>query len=89
MTITSLRKPKITYQQLLKEVRALPPRQQQKLHNELWQATGLHFIRPSHSAAAIRRGQRLAKAIQAELAKTVTGTLDDTMRQMRGRSWSS
>ena len=46
MTITSLRKPKITYQQLLKEVRALPPRQQQKLRNELWQATGLHFIRP-------------------------------------------
>ena len=89
MTIVSPRKPKLTYQQLLKEVRALPPRQQQKLRDTLLQETGLYLVRPSHSAAAIRRGQRLAKAIQAELAKTVTGTLDDTMRQMRGRSWSS
>ncbi len=89
MTIISPRKSvKLSYQQLLKAVRALPPRQQQQLREVLMPTEGVYLVRPSRSASAVRRGQRMAKAIQSQLAKATTGTLEETMKQLRGRSWS-
>ncbi|MBI5714862.1 MAG: hypothetical protein HZC38_15800 [Chloroflexi bacterium] len=48
MTIISPRKSvKLSYQQLLKAVRALPPRQQQQLREVLMPTAGVYLVRPS------------------------------------------
>ena len=88
MTTLTRRKSKLTLQQLLDAARELPPVDQRHLRDELAKMVGLQLVRPTATPAAIRRGKRLAKAVRAELAKTTTGSLDEAMQSLRGRSWS-
>ena len=87
MTLT-LRKKKVSYQQILNAARQLPPTQQHKLSNALAQASDVRIISPSGDALAMRRGQRLAKQIHRKLSASIAESLDETMSKMRGRSWS-
>jgi hypothetical protein len=67
----------------------LSPQEQRRLRAELEKSAGVYLVRPTDNAAAIRRGRRLAKAVQAELAVTASDSLDETMIRLRGQSWSS
>ena len=83
MTTVTRRRARLTYQQVLGAIRQLPAEDQQRLRHELENPGSVLVIRPSANSSTIRRGRRLAKAIQAELAKRQTGSLDDTMRSLR------
>jgi len=82
------RKPRLSWQQVLQAVQQLSPQEQRHLRVELDETPGVHLVRPTGNAAAIRRGRRLAKAIQAELAATANDSLDEAMIRLRGQSWS-
>jgi len=88
--MTTLTRPKKrpTYAQVLEIARGLSPAEQRRLRDELAKSAGVQLVRPTASAAAQRQGRRLAKVIRAELADTVTTSLDDAMRDLRGRAWS-
>jgi len=58
------------------------------LRDELARMVGVQLVRPAASRASVRRGRRLAKTVRAELLKSVTGSLDEAMRRLRGQSWS-
>jgi hypothetical protein len=73
----------------LKDVRALPLADQSRLRAELDKTPRVYIMRPTGSPAAIRRGRRLAAEIRKELAEKETGTLEETMTRLPGRSWSS
>ncbi len=88
MASLTRKKPKPSLKQLLAAVRELPPADQRRLRDELAKLAGVQLVRPASSAVAVRRGRRLAKTIRAELAKSITGSLDETMSQLRGRAWS-
>jgi len=90
MTTLTHPKKRPTYAQALAMARRLSPAEQRRLRDELARSSGVQLVRPngSASAEARRQGRRLAKVIRAELAKSVTNSLDETMRQLRGRSWS-
>jgi hypothetical protein len=84
MTTVLTPKKKITYAQALRLVRQLAPAEQRRLRDELTlqrclASVGVYLVRPNSSANAIRRGRRLAKTIQAELAAAVTASLDETI----------
>ena len=86
--VMTRRKPRLTYRQVLKNVRALPLPDQDRLRAELDKTPRVYIMRPTGSPAAIRRGRRLAAEIRKELEGKVTGTLEETMIRLRGRSWS-
>jgi hypothetical protein len=78
-----------SYHQVLKDVRASPLADQSRLRAELDKTPRVYIMRPTGSPAAIRRGRRLAAEIRKQLAEKETGTLEETMIRLRGRSWSS
>ena len=80
---------RLTYRQVLKEVRALSPADQERLRAELGQELRVFIMRPTRSPAAIRRGRKLAAEIRKEFAEKQTTTLEETMRELRGFAWSS
>jgi hypothetical protein len=86
---TLTRKPKLSLQQVLQAVQELSPQEQRRLRDELAKSAGIYLVRPTSNAASIRRGRRLAKAVQAELAVTAGDSLDEAMLRLRGQSWSS
>ncbi len=88
--MTTLTRPKKrpTYTQVLEVARRLSPAEQRRLRDDLAQSSGIQLVRPTGSATARRAGRRLAKAIRTELADTATASLDETMRELRGRAWS-
>jgi len=86
--VMTRRKPRLTYRQVLENVRALPLAEQNRLRAELDKTRRVYIMRPTGSPAAIRRGRRLAAEIRKELEGKVTGTLEETMIRLRGRSWS-
>ncbi len=88
MAILTRRKPRLSWQQVLRAVQDLSPQEQRRLRDELAKSAGVYLARPTGNAAAIRRGRRLAKAIQAELAVTAANSLDETMTRLRGQAWS-
>jgi hypothetical protein len=88
MTTLTPPKKRPTYNQVLKIARRLSPTEQRRLRDELAKMSGIQLIRPNASASARRQGRRLARAIRAELAEAVAHSLDEAMRQLRGRSWS-
>ena len=88
MATLTRKKAKPAYQKILEAARELSLADQRRLHDELAKMVGVQLRRPAATPAAVRRGRRLAKAVRAELAKSVTGSLDETMRSLRGRSWS-
>ncbi len=88
MATMTRKKAKPAYQKILEAAHDLSLADQRRLRDELAKMVGVQVVRPAATAAAVRRGRRLAKAVRAELAKSVTGSLDETMRSLRGRSWS-
>ena len=52
------------------------------------QRVGVRLEYPDRDPSAIAAGTRLAEEIQASLASVVTGSFDDEMKSLRGRSWS-
>ncbi len=88
MSIQLQKKDKSAYRKILEAARELPPAEQRRLRDELARSSGVQLVRPNGSAEARRQGRRLVKAIRAELAESVTNSVDETMRQLRGRSWS-
>ncbi len=86
--VMSRHKTRATYRQVLKDVRALPPADQNRLRSELEKMPSVYIMRPTRSPAAIRRGRRLAAQIRKQLKTKMKGTLEDTMHQLRGRAWS-
>lgn len=87
--VMTKRKPRLTYKQVLANVRALPLADQNRLRAELDKTPSVYILRPTGSPAAKRRGKRLADEIKKELATKDLGTLEETMIRLRGRSWSS
>jgi hypothetical protein len=88
MTTLTRNKAKPAYQKILEAARDLSLADQRRLRDELANMVGVQLVRPAATPAAVRRGRRLAKAVRVELAKSVTGSLDEAMRSLRGRSWS-
>lgn len=88
MTTISRSPKRPTYAQVLDVARRLSPADQRRLRDELEKLAGVQLARPDNSSAARRRGRRMAQAIRAELAESVSGSLNDAMRDMRGRAWS-
>ena len=89
MTTLTRKKPKLTWQEVWQSVQMLSPQEQRRLRDELAKSAGVYLARPTGQAAAARRGRRLAKTIQAELAAAPTDSLDETMTRLRGQAWSS
>ncbi len=85
--VMTKRKPRITYRQVLENVRALPLADQARLRAELEKTPSVYVLRPTGKPAAIRRGRRLAAQIRKELEGKETGTLEETMCQLHGRSY--
>ena len=89
MTTLTSRKTKLSWHQVLQAVQELSPQDQRRLRDELAKSAGVYLARPTGSVAAVRRGRRLAKVVQAELVVSASDSLNETMIRLRGRSWSS
>ena len=78
-----------TYQKVFSEVLRLSRRDQRKLQGELARLTGVVLVRPAKTSAAILSARKLADEVRKEV-KALAGkeSLDDAMRQLRGRAWS-
>jgi prevent-host-death family protein len=61
------------YQQLLEAERTL---------------SGLYLAQPDRSAEARQYGQSLARQVRDEMETSLSGSLDEIMASLRGRSWS-
>lgn len=85
--ITTHRKPRPTYKQVLETIRALSPADQRRLRAELTKVSNVYILRPTGSPNAVRRGRRLAAQIRKQVSAATSGTLEETMQRLRGRSW--
>jgi len=87
MTTYTRKRP--TYKATFDLARQLSPRDQRRLRAELAKLSSVHVVRPSHDPKVIHlarlRADEIRKIVQSATAKQ---TLDDGMRQLRGRSWS-
>jgi hypothetical protein len=52
------------------------------------QSVGVQLEYPNRAPSAVAAGMRLAEEIQSSLASAVTGSFDNEMKSLRGRSWS-
>jgi hypothetical protein len=76
------------YKQVFSEAMQLSLRDQRKLREELAKLEGVTLIQPAKTPSAIRSARKLADQIRKKLQATSGQSLDDTMRRLRGRSWS-
>jgi len=78
-----------TYSEALELARQLSLRDQKRLRAELAKLSGVSLVHPSRDPKKIRLARLLAgkirKTVQSATAKQ---SLDESMRQLRGRSWS-
>lgn len=82
------KKLRLTFREVVEAAKALSPMEQMALKNELDQESKVYVQMPESSLEAIARGRQLAAEIREELKDKVTGTLDEMMSSLRGRSWS-
>jgi hypothetical protein len=77
------------YREALELARQLSLRDQRRLRAELAKLSSTKLVRPSRDPKVILSARLLADEIRKTM-KSVTAkqTLDDGMRQLRGRSWS-
>ena len=61
-------------------------RYQQLLRAE---AARQYLVPPDRSPEAVAQGKQLAAQVRQELANSLDGSLEETMADLRGRSWSS
>jgi hypothetical protein len=88
MATLTRRKSRLSWHQVLQAVQEMSPQEQRRLRAELEKSAGVYLVRPTGNAAAIRRGCRLAKAVQVELAVAAKDSLDETMLRQRGQAQS-
>lgn len=87
--MTTYTRKRTTYRETLELARRLSLRDQARLRAELAKLSGVTLVRPSHDAKKIRSARVLAGKIRRVVqSATAKQTLDETMRQLRGRSWS-
>jgi hypothetical protein len=78
-----------TYKTALELARQLSLRDQRRLRAELAKLSNAKLVRPSHDPKVIRSARLLADEIRkTAYSATAKQSLDDGMRQLRGRSWS-
>lgn len=77
-----------SYREVLEYVHQLSQKDQQRLREELAKPSSVKLVPPNKSASAIRKARKLADAVRKELQNTSEKSLDQTMRELRGRSWS-
>lgn len=79
----------ITYREALELARQLSLRDQNRLRAELAKLSGVTLAQPARDPQKIKSARVLAGKVR-KLVESATAkqTLDDTMRQLRGRSWS-
>jgi len=77
-----------TYKATFDLARQLSPRDQRRLLAELAKLSGVKLVAPNRTTRAIQLGRNLADQIRTELQSVKMPSLDEAMRQLRGRSWS-
>lgn len=78
-----------SYREVLERARQLSLRDQRRLREELAKLSGVRLVHPSRDPKVIRSARLLAEDIRKTMrGATAKQTLDDGMRQLRGRSWS-
>ena len=78
-----------TYREALELARQLSLRDQRRLRTELAKLSSAKLVQPSRDPKVIRSARLLADNIRKTMrVATAKQTLDDGMRQLRGRSWS-
>ncbi len=77
------------YREALELARQLSLRDQRRLRAELAKLSSAKLVQPSRDPKVIRSARLLADDIRKTMrSATVKQSLDDGMRQLRGRSWS-
>jgi hypothetical protein len=89
MLMTTYTRRRTNYREALELARQLSLRDQRRLRAELAKLSSTKLVRPSHDPKVILSARLLADEVRKTM-KSVTAkqTLDDGMRQLRGRSWS-
>ena len=78
-----------TYREALELARQLSLRDQRRLCAELAKLSSAHLVRPSRDPKVIHAARLRANEIRKTVqSATANQSLDDAMRQLRGRSWS-
>lgn len=86
MTTYSGKRP--TYKTTLDLVRQLPLRDQRRLRAELAKLPSVHLVRPSRDPKVIHSARLLADEIRKIVhSATANQSLDEGMRELRGRFW--
>lgn len=86
MTIYTRKRP--TYKTTLELARQLSARDQRRLRAELAKLSDVYLVRPSRDPQVIRSARLLADEIRKTVqSATANQSLDEAMRQSRGRSW--
>ncbi|RPH57184.1 MAG: hypothetical protein EHM81_11950 [Chloroflexi bacterium] len=81
---------KTDYRKVFEAALRLSPAEQRQLRDDLAKLSDVKLAAPANSKGAKRAGQELAGQIRAELAAHGDiQSLDETMKQLRGRTWSS
>jgi len=87
--MTTYTRKRTTYRDALELVRQLSLRDQRRLRVELAKLSSTHLTRPSRDPEVIRAARLKAAEIRKIVqSATANQSLDDCMRQLRGRSWS-
>jgi hypothetical protein len=89
MPMTTYTRRRTNYREALELARQLSLRDQRRLRAELAKLSSAKLVRPSRDPKAINSARLLADEIRKTMkSATAKQTLDDGMKQLRGRSWS-
>ncbi len=88
MKTYSPKRVRLTYRQILESIRVLPPAQQRRLKRELANLGSVHVVEPTGTPDDMQRGKRMAAKIRKKVSPAMSGSLEETMVRLRGRSWS-
>jgi hypothetical protein len=87
--MTTYTRKSTTYHEALDLARKLSLRDQRRLRAELAELSSAKLVRPSRDPKVVRSARLLANDIRKTMKSfTSRQSLDDGMRQLRGRSWS-
>lgn len=87
--MTTYTRRRTNYREALELARQLSLRDQRRLRAELAKLSSAKLVRPSRDPKVILSARLLAEEVRKTMkSATAKQTLDDGMRQLRGRSWS-
>jgi len=87
--MTTYTRKRTTYRDALELARQLSLRDQRRLRAELAKLSSVNLARPSRDPKVIQAARSRAAEIRKIVqSATANQSLDDCMRQLRGRSWS-